>query len=70
LSLLSTVDKSGLEVRSLIDQPHVVFYTDLSGRNEDGLTSVLLVSDGVAAITDAVYSYCLCLGCHPLTYNT
>jgi hypothetical protein len=57
-------------MRPLIDQSHVVFYTDLSSRNEDGFTSVLPLGDGVTAIADAVNSNRLCLWCHPFSSDT
>lgn len=71
LNLGCTVYQFGDEVSAFIDEANIVGFTDFSGRNVDGLSSALLVSNCITAVTYAVYSNRLdwCVR-HPLPRET
>jgi len=66
--LINAINELSFEVTALVYQFYLKGVTNVPGRYVDGLSSTLLLSDCIAAVTDTVYGHRFCGGCyHPIT---
>jgi hypothetical protein len=64
--LTRSIDKPGLNVTALLNEPDIESVAHFPGRDMDGLPIALLLRNRIPAVTDAVDRHGLCVcGYHP-----